>query len=140
MAEPVREADRACAVAAAGNKGALIIDYQAGVGRAGIGHHLPRIASLAQVASDELIEPEPLGAGQLDGAVDRRALSDAGQGGGDVIGRLGLEEDGWQRNRPVLGAGIGDAGDELEELRRGRIVQGTAAAFTASSWASLARK
>ena len=83
-----------------------------------IGHDLARIVVRAQEVPDELVQPEPFGAGQLDGAVDRRALGDIGQGGGDVIGRFGLEEDGRQRNRPVAGAGIGDAADELEELRR----------------------
>lgn len=70
------------------------------------------------MTDDELVQPEPFRAGQLDGAVDRRALGDIGQGGGNVIGRLGLEVQGRQRNHPVVGAGIGDATNELEELRR----------------------
>ena len=133
MAEPVREAGRADAGVVAGDEDALIRDFQAVVGRVDIGHDVPRIVGRAQEAPDELVQPEPFGAGQLDGAVDRRALGDIGQGGGNVIGRFGLEEDGRQRNRPVVGAGIGDATDELEELRRAQDRAGDAAS---GSWPS----
>jgi hypothetical protein len=43
-----------------------------------------------QDASRELVETEPIGSGQLNGAVHRCAHGDVGQSGGDVIGRLGL--------------------------------------------------
>ena len=116
--EPVREAGFADEGVVAGDEGPLIRDVQAVIGRAGIGYDVPRIFAGAQVAPDELVQLEPFGPGQLDGAVDRCALGDIGQGSGDVIGRFGLEEDGRQRNRPVVGAGIGDAAGEFEELRR----------------------
>ena len=75
-------------------------------------------AGIQGVVESSPFEPEPLGAGQLHRAFDWCALGDADQGGGDVLGRLGLEEDRRQQHRPVPGAEIGDAGDELEELRR----------------------
>jgi hypothetical protein len=52
----------------------------------------------------------------------------------------GWKEEGRQRNGPVVGAGIRDAADEPEELRRTQDRAGVAAALIASSWASLARK
>jgi hypothetical protein len=45
-----------------------------------IGHDVPRIAGRAQVAPDELVQPEPFGAAQLDGAVDRPVAGDAASG------------------------------------------------------------
>jgi hypothetical protein len=66
----------------------------------GIGHDVPRIAGCAQVAPNELVQPEPFRAGQLDSAADRRATGDIGQGGGNVIGRFGLEEEGGSGTVP----------------------------------------
>jgi hypothetical protein len=61
--------------------------------------------------------------------------------GGDVVCRLRLDEHGRQANRLlVVGARIGDAAEELEKLVARRMVYGTEPAFTASAWATFARK
>ena len=88
---------------AAGDQGALIADFQAVVRRVDIGLDVPRVAGCAQEAPDELVQPEPFGTGQLDGAVDRRALGDIGQGRGNVIGRFGLEVAGAAAERSRRG-------------------------------------
>ena len=77
LAQPVLEAGRADAGIVTRDEGALI-DVYAVVGRVDVGHDLPRVMLRAQVLPDELIEPEPFGPAQLDGAVDRGALGDIG--------------------------------------------------------------
>ena len=72
----------------------------------------------AQHAPGELVETERLRAGQLDGVVQRCADRDIRQRAGHVIGCLGLNEGRRQPNGVAVGARIGDAPDELEELRR----------------------
>jgi catechol 2,3-dioxygenase-like lactoylglutathione lyase family enzyme len=83
-----------------------------------VADHLPWVASRAQEAPGELVEAEGLGAGQLDRVVHWRADRDIGQGAGDIVRRLGLNEGGRQPNGVAVGARVGDGADELEELRR----------------------
>ena len=51
-----------------------------------------------------------------DRAVDRGAGGDAGDGGGHVLGRHGLDEGVGQADGVAVGGLVGDAADELEEL------------------------
>ena len=117
LAEPVLEAGRGDAWVVAGGEGVLV-ELCAEVARVDVG--LTRRASLLALRTRRASSSRRNCSGPASstmpftGALDR----DVGQGGGDVVGRLGLNEHGRQMNRLALGARVGDAADELEELRR----------------------
>ena len=66
----------------------------------------------------DLVDPEPLRPTDLDDAVHGRADGDPDHCGGHVVGSHRLEEDGWHSDNPVVRGTVGDALDELVELRR----------------------
>ena len=68
LAEPVLEAGRGDACVVARGQGALV-ELRAEVAGVDVGHHLPRVVLALEEAPGELVEPELLGAGQLDDAV-----------------------------------------------------------------------
>jgi hypothetical protein len=96
----------------------VVIELCAEVAGVDVGRHTAWVIVCAQNATGQFVEPERLGAGQLDRVVQRRADRDIGQGAGDVVGCLGLNEGGRQPDGVGVGRRIGDAADELEELRR----------------------
>ena len=116
-AKPVLEAGRGDARVAAGGE-RVVVELCAEVARVDVGRHRARVVIGPENASGQLVEPELFGPSQLDDAVQRFALGDLGQCGSDVIGRLRLDEHRRQANGVAVGARIGDAADELEELRR----------------------
>ena len=67
----------------------------------GVGDDLTGVVALAQCVSDELVEAELLGPGDLDDAVRERA--------GHVLGGDGLDEHVCQAHRGAAGGRIGDA-------------------------------
>ena len=79
---------------------------------------LAGVVSRREALADQLVEAELLGAGDFDRAIHWRADGDPADSPGDVVGRHGLNEDRGQPNRRSVGGFIGDALDELEELRR----------------------
>jgi hypothetical protein len=83
-----------------------------------IGNHPTRIVARRQATLDGLVEPEPLGTGDLQAAIQRGAHRDRGDRSGHVIGGHRLERDGRHVNLIAGGRGVGDSVDELEELRR----------------------
>ncbi len=115
--EPVLEAGRSDVRVVAGDEGALL-ERRPEIARTLVGRHPARVAVGIQHALDELVETEPFGTGQLDRAVHRRADRRDRQCGGDVVGCFGLDQHGRQTNRLAVAARIGDATEELEELRR----------------------
>src|SRR5919106_4748186 len=117
LAEPVLETGRSDASIVAGDQGA-VVELCAEVARAAVGRHLACVAVRAQHAAGELVETEPFRSCQLDGAVHRRAYCRDRQRGGNIVGRLGLNQRGRHTNGLAVGVRIGDAADELEELRR----------------------
>ena len=70
-----------------------------------------------QESSDEFVHTDRFGARQLDRAVQRLLDCDVGQRGSDVIRHDGLHHRRRQSNRLAVGGRLGDAADELEELR-----------------------
>ena len=102
----------------AGHQRALVAASVAEVARVRVGDDLARIVARRQPPPDELVEAELLRAGDLDDAVDRRADRDPADRRGDVVGRHRLEQHRRQPHRVAVGGGVGDALEELEELRR----------------------
>jgi hypothetical protein len=88
------------------------------VPRVRINDHLAGVVARAEALTDQFIEAELLGTGDLNRAIDWRAHRDLADGLDDVISRHGLNEYRWQPNRRSISRFIGDARDELEELRR----------------------
>src|SRR5262249_10329120 len=84
-------------------------------GGVGVGDDLAGIVALAQCASDEFVEVELLGPGDLDDPVHRRASGDVRQRAGHVLGGYGLDEHVCQAHHVAAGGLVGDAADELEE-------------------------
>src|SRR5262245_18548897 len=117
LLEPVLEARLGEPGAGVRHEGALAQEG-AVVPRAGVGDHLARIVTRAEGAADQVVEAELLGAGDLDDAVHRRAHGDRRHRPGDVVRRHRLDEHRRQAHRGAVGGGVGDALDELEELRR----------------------
>ena len=96
---------------------ALIVQFQAEIGRVRISDHFARVVRRFQKSPDELAERRPLGTGDLDRAVHRRSDCDVGHCGSHVIGPDGLRKSGWQVNRLLDGAKLGDGAYEFVELR-----------------------
>ncbi len=83
-----------------------------------VGDHLARVAPAGQRLAEEVVHPEQVGPGDLHPAVQRLAHRDPADRGGDVVARDGLEEHGCDPYDVVPRGLVGDAPDELEELRR----------------------
>src|SRR5690606_35229184 len=95
LVEPVAEAGLAEAGVVAGDDAALAEDG-AEVAGTGIGDDRPGVVTRGEDPADEVVEPELLGPGDLDDAVEGLAHGDAADCGGDVVGRDRLEQHRWQ--------------------------------------------
>src|SRR5262245_9351219 len=124
LAEPLLEAGLAEAGVAVGDEAARA-ELGTVVARAGVGDHLAPVVARAQGPSDDLVEAEPLGPGDLDRAVERRAQGGPADRVRDVVGRHGLEGHRRRADNVPLGGRVGDAREELEELGRGRSSTGS---------------
>jgi hypothetical protein len=109
LAEPLLEADLAELRVVARNQRALA-EFGPEVPRVRVDDNLAGVVARGKALTDQLIETELLGTGHFNRAIQRRGL-------GDVISGHGLNEYRWQANRRPLSGVIGDARDELEELR-----------------------
>src|SRR5262249_15719346 len=105
-------------VGGGGGDGGGFGEVGGGGGGGGGGDGLAGVVALAQCASDEFVEGELLGPGDLDDPVHRRADGDVRQRAGHVLGGHGLDEHVCQAHRVAAGGLVGDAADELEELGR----------------------
>ena len=72
----------------------------------------------SEATSDEVVKAELFGPRHLDSAIHWRAHRDHGDRISDIVSRHRLNEHRCQPNSSALGGGVGDALDELEELRR----------------------
>ena len=115
-AEPVAEGGLAQLGTVTRNERALGQDG-AEVAGAGVGDNLARIVAGPEAAADEVVEAERLRSADLDHAVQRGTDGDAGHRRGDVLGSHGLNEHRRQTDDLAVGGVVGDAADELEELR-----------------------
>src|SRR5258705_4598237 len=88
------------------------------VPRVRVNDNLAGVVARTEAPTDQFIEPELLGTGHFNGAIQWRAHGDPADGLGDVISRHRLNEYRRQPNRRSVSGFIGDARDELEELRR----------------------
>ena len=68
--------------------------------------------------TDQFVETELFQARHFNRAIQKRADGDPADRLGNVVSRPGLNEYRWQPNRRSVSGFIGDALDELEELRR----------------------
>ena len=80
--------------------------------------HLAWIVLRIEAPADELVETELFWTRDFGDAGDRRSQCDSADRARDVVGRHGLDQDGCEPHRVCVGCSIGDALDELEELRR----------------------
>src|SRR5262245_59506072 len=115
--EPFVETDAAQPRLAQRHQRALL-DTAAEVPRLAVPHDLARIADRLQIARDDVVERDPVRAGDLDDAVARRRDRHIGDGGGDVVRGDGLEQAGRDRDLVAVRAFSGDALEELHELGR----------------------
>jgi hypothetical protein len=95
-----------------------VVQFRAEVPSVDVRDHSARVVLRVQEPLDEFVEAEPLRTGQLDRAVHRRPDREVGQRGGDVVGHDGLHQRGRQADCSPVGGRLGDAGEEVEELRR----------------------
>src|SRR4029450_10115884 len=95
-----------------------LADFGPEIPRGGVSAHPAGVVAGAEALTDQFIETELLGTGHFNRAIQWRAHGDPADRLGDVISRHRLNEYRWQPNRRSLSGFIGDALDELEELRR----------------------
>jgi len=96
----------------------LVLELGAEILRMPVADHGARIALALQEAPHELVHADLLRAADLDRAVDRRRLSEAGHQRRDVVGSDRLHLPDRQADGLPLGRRLGDAADEFEELGR----------------------
>jgi hypothetical protein len=90
--------------------------FGAEIARLWVGDHLTGVLACVQVQPYEMVETELHWPCYLDGAVDRFSDGDPAHGSRHIIGGHGLDQDGGQADGVLIGRGVGDALDELEEL------------------------
>src|SRR5690349_5790361 len=117
LMQPVQEADVAESRVVGRNQRALA-EFGPEVPRVRVDDNLTRVVARAETQANQLIESEPLRTGYFNRAVQWRARGDPRDGLGNVISCHRLNQYRWQPNRRSISGFIGDAGDELEELRR----------------------
>src|SRR6185503_3161544 len=113
---PLVEPDVAEPRLAPGNQGTFI-EFRPEVPRVGIGDDFAGVLVRGKALTDQFVETELLRTGHFSGAVHWGAHGDPADRLRDVVSRHGLKEHGWQPDRRSDGGVIGNALDELEELR-----------------------
>src|SRR6266850_3626843 len=116
LAEPLVEPDVAESHLAPRNQG-IFIEFRPEVPRVRIGDDLAGVLVRGKALTDQFVETELLRTGHFNGAVHWSAHDDPGDLFRDVISRHRLKEHGGQADRRSDGGFIGNALDELEELR-----------------------
>src|SRR4029077_1339995 len=116
LPEPFVESDVAEPRLARGNQRAFP-ELGAEVPRVRIGDDLAGVIVRGEAPPDQFVETELLRTGHFNGAVHRRAHGDPADPRRDVISRHGLKEDRRHADRRSDRGVIGNAFDELEELR-----------------------
>ena len=117
LAEPLLKADLPEPRVAGRNQRALV-ELGPEVPRVRIDDNIAVVVARSEALTDQVIETELLGTGHFNRAIQRRTRGDPADRLGDVISRHRLNEDRWHPNRRSDSGFIGDALDELEELRR----------------------
>jgi hypothetical protein len=115
--QPVFETLRSNACAGAGDE-TFVVELGAEVACVSIRDHLAGIAIRLQDTPDQVIDSKSLRRAYLHDAVDRRPEGDVGECGNDVSRQDGLEECSRGANAATVFAGLRNAANEFEELRR----------------------
>lgn len=108
--------------------------------RVRVGDDPARVVPRRQGVPEELVHPEPLGAADLDRAVQRRAHRHPADVLGHLVARHGLEEHRRHPHRVAVRGLVRDPAGELEELRRVHDRERDRRVLISSSWATFARK
>src|SRR5262245_20622459 len=116
LAEPLIEPDVAESRLAPGNQRSFI-QFGPEIPRVRIGDDLARVVGRGESLTDQRVETELFRTGHFNGAVDWCTHGDSGDRLCDVISRHRLKEHRWHPNRRSDSGVIGNAFDELEELR-----------------------
>src|SRR4029077_3374613 len=116
LAEPVFEADVAERGARVRHQRALA-QLRAEVARVRVGEHFTGVVARTEPQPDEFVEAELLRSRHFEDAVQRRANRDPANRTCDVRGCDRLEQHGRDAHRVPVGRLVGDALEELEELR-----------------------
>jgi len=95
-----------------------IVQQDAEVACVDVRDHPASVPACGQELAGELVERTRLGARHLDGPVERCSDDEIGQRSGHVIRCDRLHKGRRQANHVAVDAGLDDAVDELEELRR----------------------
>src|SRR5262245_15995790 len=117
LIQPLLEPDLAESRVAGRNQRTLA-ELGSEVPRVRVNHNLARVVACGQALTDQFVETELLGTCHFSRANQWPAHRNPADRFGDVISRHRLNEYRWQPNRRSLSGFIGDARDELEELRR----------------------
>src|SRR5262245_34561522 len=116
LAEPLLEAHFSESRVPGRNQRALA-KFNPEIPRARVNDNLAGIVARGEALTDQLVETELLRARHFNSAIHRRAHGDPADCLDDVISRHGLNEYGRQPNHRSVSSVIGNALDELEELR-----------------------
>jgi hypothetical protein len=117
LIQPLLQADLAESRVAGRNQRALA-EFCAEVPRVRVNDNFAGVVARAETLTDQFIETELLGTGHFNRAIEWRAHGDPADRLGYVISCHRLNEYRWQPNRRSVSGIVGDAFDELEELRR----------------------
>ena len=116
MAEPLAETDVAESRLAPRNQRPFT-EFGPEVPRVRIGDNLAGVVVRGEALTDQFVETELLRTGHFDDAVDWGTHGDRADRLRDVLSRHRLKEHRWHPDRRSDGGVIGNAFDELEELR-----------------------
>ena len=107
----------------------MFVQFGTVVGRVRVGDDLAGVVALAQGASDELVEVELLGPGDLDDAIHWRADGDVRERAGHVVGGHGLDEH-VRQAQTVAKLLLSDVREVVSQLREGDAIDLSAALKT----------
>ena len=117
-AKPVRETGRTEQRVLTFWDQAALLERRAEVAGLLVGDDCAGIVMRREVLADDLVKRDSVGAGQLDGSIQRLRHGDSGQGSGDVVREDWLKQRRRQVDGLPGGRRISDAPNELKELRR----------------------
>src|SRR5262249_38518105 len=116
LAQPLVEPDVAESRLAPGDQRPFT-EFGPEVKRVRIGANFPGVLVRGEALTDQFVETELFGTGHFNDAVHWGPHGDFGNRLGDVLSRHRLKEHWWHPDRCADGGFIGNAFDELEELR-----------------------